>query len=145
MTFQNKDDLAIQKDTAAQLAALWSCEIRTFGANDPVDWYGLRDGRTVFVAEFKNRTNTKDHYSTVYLSMRTWLALSLASVGLGVEAYYVVRFTDAVCWIDLANVDPRRHTFGGRTDRGVDNDLEPVIHVSVATMDTAAIESEPTE
>jgi hypothetical protein len=101
----------------------------------PVDWYALRHARIVGVAELKSRTHSSFQYPTVFLNVRKWLALQIASIGMGVPGLFVVRFTDGIAWIPIADIDPRRMILGG-CSRVVkaESDIEPVIEVLIATM-----------
>jgi hypothetical protein len=133
--FQNAEDGAAEQSIATALEQRWSCNIRSFGALSPVDWYAERYGRLVGVLELKARTHAHRTHATVFLNVRKWLALSLASVGLGCPALFVVRFTDRICWTRLHEIDTSRHRIGGclRIVKSV-NDIEPIIEVSVASM-----------
>lgn len=133
--FQNDDDRQAERDVAARLAAAWDCRIVSFGALAPVDWYAERNGRLIGVLELKSRSVAKSQYSTVFLNVRKWLALQLASVGLRCPALFVVKFTDAVLWSKLRDIDAGDVKVLGcsRFVKSV-NDMEPVIEVPIATM-----------
>jgi hypothetical protein len=129
------DDERIETETAALLGAAWSCELRSFGKLAPLDWFAVRHGRLVSVLELKSRSHASDTYPTVFLNVRKWLALTLASTGLGVPALFVARFTDGVRWVNVAEVDASRVRMGGcRRHFASRADIEPVIEVAVAGM-----------
>lgn len=124
---------------AEQIERHWNCKLHKFGSLCPIDWYAERAGRLVGVAELKSRTHASDTFSTVYLSVRKWLALSLASIGLGCPALFVVSFTDGVRWISVADVDASAIRICGvnrnkaKAERDA-NAIEPIIDVPVASL-----------
>jgi hypothetical protein len=133
--FQTEEDRRNEEEVAAACAAVWHCRIGRFGALSPVDWYGERDGRLVGVLELKARGHALDHYPTVFLNVRKWLALTLAAVGLGCPAIFVVKFTDGVYWAPLSKIDATQHRIAGCAHIVKNgNDIEPVIEVPVSTL-----------
>src|SRR6188472_4237947 len=94
--FATQQDKSAEDAVAAIAEGVWGCQIRRFGALSPVDWFATRDGRVVGVLEVKSRSHAAAKYETVFLNVRKWLALTLASVGMGVPALYLVQFTDGV-------------------------------------------------
>jgi hypothetical protein len=138
--FKSAEDEAHEDSVAREIEEAFACQVRSFGRLALVDWYAIRDGRMVAVLELKSRTHSSDTYPTVFLNVRKWLALTQASLGLGVHAIYVVRFTDATRWVSLTEVDATKHAIGG-TLRIVKsrNDIEPVIHVPVSAMSTVIV------
>jgi hypothetical protein len=111
--FQNAEDRAGEDTVAAVLARAWNCEVRHFGALSPVDWYAVRAERVVAIMELKSRSHDLAKYSSVFLNVRKWLALTMASVGMGVPAIFVVRFTDALTFAPLSDIDPRAVRIAG--------------------------------
>ena len=69
------------------------------------------------------------------MNVRKWLALTMASVGFGVPSFFVVRFTDRVMFVNVAEVDASNQRVGG-TKRLVKShtDREPVIEVPLNDM-----------
>lgn len=133
--FQNESDRRNEEEIAALLSRQWRCLIRPFGALCSVDWFAERDGRLVGVLELKSRGHESGKYPTVFLNVRKWLALSLATVGLGCPAIYVVRFSDGVYWCRVAEIDARVTRMGGcSTIVKSHNDIEPIIVVQLAMM-----------
>lgn len=133
--FQTAEDQASEAYVAEVLASKWRCQIQSFGALSPVDWFAARDGRLVGVLELKSRGHPAAKYPTVFLNVRKWLALSLASIGLGCPAIFVVRFSDSIRWIPLIDIDAGAQRIGG-CSRLVKsgNDIEPVIDVPILGM-----------
>lgn len=127
------------KDSEREVAALmrkrWDCEVQHTGYLDGWDFVGIKNGRTVFIAELKTRNNSSQKYGTVFLSAHKWLALSYASQALGITGLFVVRFKDAVLYQDIGTIDARHHTLAGRSDRpDAPNDQELIIEVPISGM-----------
>lgn len=133
--FATVADVQSETEVAALIEAAWKCQVHRFGLLSPIDWYSTRAGRLVGVLELKTRSHSTAAFKTVFLNVRKWLCLSSAEVGLGVPALFVVRFTDAVRWVRIVDVDARLHRIGGCA-RAVkaDSDVEPVIEVNVDQM-----------
>lgn len=133
--FQSAEDRSAEAEVAKEIEVAWGCTISRFGALSAVDWYAIRHGRLVGVLELKSRSHDLGKFSTVFLNVRKWLALSLASAGLGAPAVFVVRFTDCTRWVPLSDVDAGRMKIGGCVRRvKSDNDVEPVIEVGVEVL-----------
>lgn len=133
--FHKPEDQRAERDVAEQISAIWKCELHSFGSLSPIDWYAVRYGRMVGVLELKARGHTAETYPTVFLNVRKWLALSLATIGLHVPAIFVVKFIDKTCWTPLAEINASRVVIGGcaRQVKAV-NDIEPVIEVPITIL-----------
>lgn len=130
--FQTSQDRDSESVVASQIQQQWDCQLFRFGALAPIDWYSKRLDRLVGVLELKSRSHESTKYPPVFLNVRKWLALTLASTGLGVPAIFVVRFTDGIQWIPVNEVEASRVRIGGCSRRvKSDNDVEPVIEVAV--------------
>ena len=114
----------------------WGVRTVRTGYLDGFDLIGVREGKTVFVGEIKNRNVPHTAYPTIFLAAHKWLKLVWAAQGLDAKAIFFASFSDGrVLWADLAKVDARRNEIAGRTDRpDAPNDQELVIHVPTADM-----------
>ena len=137
--FATDYDKAREAEICTLVEQEWHCSMMPFGPLCPVDFYAIRDGRMVGVMELKSRTHKAYHYPTVFLNVRKWIALSMASAGLGVPAIFMVRFTDEIRFINVAKVDATKFKMGG-TKKIVKShtDIEPVIEVPVTDMTALA-------
>ncbi len=133
--FATADDSRSEDEVAAMIGERMRCEVRHFGQFSAVDWYMVRNGRLVGVAELKTRSHDSGKYPTVFLNVRKWLALLLAEQGLGVPAAYFVRFADGVRWVKVGEIDASQVRIGGcaRIVKSR-NDIEPVIEIPVEQM-----------
>jgi len=135
LLFKKPEDDEAERTVARLVEQRRGCEVRAFGALCAIDWYVMRAERLVGLLELKHRSHSSDRYPTVFLNVRKWLALLLASQGLGVPGVFIVKFTDGVRWINVADVDARHHRIGGckRRVKSV-SDVEPVIEIPVSEM-----------
>lgn len=133
--FKAEEDERAEQEIAALVANRWGCAVRSFGKLSPIDWYAERAGRVVGLLELKNRSHESTRFPTVFLNVRKYLALLLGALGMGVPGVFIVRFTDRVLWMRLADIDAGAVRMGGclRLVKSR-NDIEPVIHVPVAEM-----------
>lgn len=133
--FANDLDKRNEADVQALVEEKWNCQVLPFGPLCPVDFYALRDGRPVGVLELKSRQHASDKYPTVFLNVRKWLALRMASLGMGCPAVFIVRFTDGIYYVPVDEIDTKVLTMGGtNTIVKSHTDREPVFHVAVASM-----------
>jgi hypothetical protein len=141
VTFMSAADRQAQKEVAELLEVYFSeqkggaCQFIEFGLLSAVDWYVVRYGRVVGLAELKRRYHSSTEHPTVFLSVRKWMALTLAAMGMGVPALFAVRFDDGLFYIWNGAVDARRHAWRGCvTIVKHPNDIEPVIEIPVQDM-----------
>jgi hypothetical protein len=133
--FRTEEDRGVEQEVARRISEAWRCELREFGALSPIDWYAVRLGRMIGVLELKARTHQFRTYETVFLNVRKWLALSLASVGLGLPAIFVVKFSDDLRWIGINDVDATQFRIAGCARLvKAKSDIEPVIEVPVLAL-----------
>lgn len=127
-------DTTAEEATRQQLETAWRCTLHPFGPLCAIDWYATRHGRLAAVLELKIRSHTRVTYPTLYLSVRKWLALTLASNGLGCPAFFVARFLDGIGYVRIGDVDASRHVIGGRERQRTAYDTEPLIEVPVSQL-----------
>jgi hypothetical protein len=133
--FHAPEDVRAEEEVAKIVASAWQCALYRFGALCPIDWYAVRFERMVAVLELKTRSHTVGTYPTVFLNVRKWLALQMASAGLGVPAIFVVKFIDRVLWVPVTQVDASNFRIGGCGQFvKARSDIEPVIEVDVAIL-----------
>jgi hypothetical protein len=133
--FATRQDARHENDVAARLGVMWSCQMQRFAPLCPVDWYATRHGRMAALVELKSRSHERGRYPTVFLNARKWLALTMGSMGFGVPAVFVVRWTDALGFVLVGDIDASRPRIGG-CSRIVKSrsDIEPVIEVPIDAM-----------
>ena len=135
LEFQTADDRASEEEVAAILSQRWNCEFGRFGHLSALDWFVTRHGRMIGVAELKTRSHPSTQFPTVWLNVRKWLALQLMVVAAGVQATFVVRFTDGIFYCRLADIDAQQMRVAGcKRVVKARSDIEPVIDIPVSTL-----------
>ncbi len=130
--FANDADRQNEKLVALELENAWGCEVKPFGPLSPIDFYALRNGLMVGMLELKSRTHASTRFDTVFLNLRKWLAMRMGEIGFAVPSVFIVKFTDGIFYIPLADVPTGKIVIGG-TKRIVKaySDIEPVIEVPI--------------
>ncbi len=133
--FATSVDRQSEKEVAAILEKQWRVSLHKYPEICQIDWYASRDERLVALLELKSRSHALRDFPTVFLNFRKWIALTMGTIGMGVPSFFVARFTDGIRWIDIANVDARKHRIGGcRTQVKSSTDREIVIEVPLTEM-----------
>ena len=135
--FATRKDFENQKQTACIIEKKFgpNLELREFGRLCPIDYYALRDGRTVAFIEIKSRSHHSFKFKTVFLNFRKWISLRMAEVGVGVPSFFFVKFKDKILYTPVSQIDASRLIVGG-TSKIVKSktDIEPVIEIDVSKM-----------
>lgn len=135
MINQTEANKAEEKRIAAFVAEQWGVQFNEYADLDPLDWWIQKGNRTIGFSEIKRRHNASTKYPTVFLSLRKWFYLLHTSRATCRQGWFIVKFNDCVCHIEVGHVDAGNNCVAGRTDReGNPNDLEPIIHVPVSSM-----------
>jgi hypothetical protein len=136
-TYANDTDTRNEAEVAEVLEQAWRCTLHRFARYSPLDYWAERAGRMVGLVEIKQRSHEHDRYATTYLTVRRWLAMRQAELGLGVPARYVVRFTDSIRWVPAAEVDATNVELVGhqvRAEHRHPAEVEPTILIPIASM-----------
>ena len=128
----------VPEDAAAsRLALAWSCEFVRYADNGAIDWFCKRGTHIIGDVEIKCRKVALAAYPTIWLAKRKYVALRMSQEENRLGAVFVVSYNDALAWIDIATVKTEfasRVVLAGRTDRGLRNDVEPMIEIPVAAL-----------
>ena len=90
-------------------------EFEKLGKFDHFDYLGYRNGKQCYV-EIKSRRISKDAYEeTIVPASKVSKAIEL--IGMGHKVFFVISFTDAICYLDMANASFKLG-YNARTDRG---------------------------
>jgi hypothetical protein len=131
--YSNEDSAAAEDALARRCERAWTCELVRFGRLAPVDFYAMKSGRIAGLVEMKIRKHAITDYPSVFLSLRKWLALSLAEFSLDVPALFVVQFRDGARWVNVRNAHGPLYRTRSR-GREWRSDSEPVILVPISAM-----------
>lgn len=123
----------MEEQVAGTLERCWKCTIKKFPAMHPIDFYAERHGRIVSFVEFRSREIPSTKYDTIFLDFFKHYHLCNSALLYNVPAYFVVRFTDQIRYIDALKIDAKNHGTLHRDDgKGPAN--EPIVRISVADM-----------
>ncbi len=132
---QTEADRRTENEIAVIIGTKWRCECRYFGYYNPLDWYLVRDGRMIAVAELKARTHASSLYATIFLSFRKWISMYGALSFWNVPAVYVVSFTDGIRFIHFGEIPVGQPLRMAGNSRNVSpTDIEPMIEIPIELM-----------
>jgi len=134
--FSTPEDTESEDYVAAKICERYDVELIRFGSLCPIDFFARHKGGVTGVIEVKTRCNDSREYPTVFLSVQKWIALSLASMGMGVPAYFVVRFTDGIRWIEISDLGAMPYLIRIVYTADEGDDPEPCIEVPIGRMET---------
>jgi hypothetical protein len=100
-----------------------------------VDFMGVRNGKVVAVIEVKRRNNEYKRYPTLILSLAKFNHGAEFYMVNGLKFIFAVQFDDGCYFYEYQNGDKFPVGFGGRTDRGDVEDIEPVVHIPIERME----------
>ena len=134
MGLANATDKQNEREVADLIGRAWGWKLHSFGQYSPLDFWAELSGKEIALIELKTRSHPSTQFPTVYFSMRKWMDMMEWSRAFKCPALFVVRFSDLVKFIPLADVDPGRYTIDGRRACVGGNDIEPLILVPVVDM-----------
>jgi hypothetical protein len=131
--FAKEHDYQRERAVAEKLAYAWDCELHSFGAVCPIDYYATKGGQVIALVEIKTRTHSYRKHDTVYMSCRKWMNLSHAAAGFCCPGIFVVQFTDGLFSIDVDHVHGPPQVVGHNNPRAR-MDREPCFLVPIKDM-----------
>lgn len=129
--YESQADRQNEDRIASRLCAGVGIEFHKLPIRYEVDYMLRRRGTLYGWLEVKHRPGV-ERYQTIMLSAQKVLALLNLSRAFGGRALFAVGAGDAVLIADLARVESDIR-WGGRNDRGDDQDMEPVCHFPLAS------------
>ena len=96
-----------------------------------LDYLLLREGKGVAWLEIKSRTNTRLAYPTYMISLGKIMAARRLSEASQLPSFLLIQWSDACGYIRIDSLLDFRTAVGGRTDRGDEQDIEPVAMIPV--------------
>ena len=127
--YETAQDLTRERQTIDEACRKWKCQPRKIPKRYRLDFALLRGGSIMAYAEVKCRKNPSHQYDT-YMIAADKLANAIFWQSAGIQCLLVVKWTDRTGWVNLADCDPQ-YGFGGRADRGDEDDQEPVAYIPI--------------
>jgi hypothetical protein len=137
--YETPEDKERERAAVAAFAARYGLDTVELPPRYPVDFAVVREGdggldEVTAFGEVKIRSNPADRYPTAILGAAKWAeAITLAErTGCKLILLYGWDSGKDIRWVELTKLtNPPRIAPGGRTDRGDNQDEEPVVHIPV--------------
>jgi hypothetical protein len=131
-TYETDETSDAQSRVLDDVAVAWRCELVPTPKFYEVDAALMRGREVMAFAEVKCRQVRLLTYPTLILSVHKWLYLRALGQRLGCRAFLVVSYVeDGIFWMDVGRAKTPKVVFGGRTDRGDAQDIEPCADIPV--------------
>jgi len=135
MSYSTEEDFKNEDEVFALIEEKWGCKTHRFPQFHQIDGYTVRDDRMESLVEVKARSHASTKFDTCFLNARKFMALWMASVGFNVPAYYVVKFTDTILYIEIGEVDGSQQKIAGcKRIVKAQSDIEPCVLVPISSM-----------
>lgn len=111
------------------VASKWGYRAHKLPMKYYIDFLISKDGRAVAWAEVKQRHNKRDQYETYNVSLHKYMRLVDLGQQTGLRSLMLVGWEDGIGWVAV----PCKHSvvWSGRTDRGDEGDVEPMVSIPV--------------
>lgn len=126
--YESPADLQNEKDVVEKLTQSWGIIFHKLPMSYHIDWLMVKDGNPRGFAELKCRRNDRQKYPTFMISLAKWMRGKELAHELSIPFIIIVRWNDGI-FFHKAGTSPVTFGFGGRSDRGDSQDVEPVVYI----------------
>jgi len=129
--YETEKDRKMEQAIINELSDAWKIFYQKLPIKHRLDFALLDDKKIVIAwAEVKRRDNDSTTYDTYMLSLDKYMSGMKLFKLTGLPFYMVVKFSDGLyyCEVSLLSYAQLNISFGGRTDRGDSQDVEPCIY-----------------
>ena len=129
--YETEKDRKMEQAIINELSDAWKIFYQKLPIKHRLDFALLDDKKAVIAwAEVKRRDNDSTTYDTYMLSLDKYMSGMQLFKLTGLPFYMVVKFSDGLyyCEVSLLSYAQLNISFGGRTDRGDSQDVEPCIY-----------------
>jgi hypothetical protein len=127
--YETDGDLEKEREIGRTLSRAWKATLHKLPRAYNVDWMLVNaQGQAKAFVELKSRSNPSTQYPTLMLSLHKWMHGKAMAKEIGGVFLVVVRWTDGLYYHRQGDCEVT-YGIGGRTDRGDDQDVEPVVHI----------------
>ena len=129
--YETEKDRKMEQAIINELSDAWKIFYQKLPIKHRLDFALLDDKKIVTAwAEVKRRDNDSTTYDTYMLSLDKYMSGMKLFKLTGLPFYMVVKFSDGLyyCEVSLLSYAQLNISFGGRTDRGDSQDVEPCIY-----------------
>lgn len=128
--YETQQDINNETSVAQILESAWNVSLVKLPIAYKVDYGVMSKGKFAGWVEIKCRNVVRVLYPDIILSVNKWLDGKRLANDTDTKFLLVVKFQDCICYSDETN-KAREVGFGGRTDRGDSQDMEPVIRIPI--------------
>lgn len=131
--YETPSDIINELSVIESLSDLWGVTFHKLPIQYHLDFSISKiDGRIIGFIEVKTRTIAKSKFPTYIISMsKIQMAKSMFDTSKQ-PTFLVVQWTDAIGWCRIDSFEEiPPFKIGGRTDRGDEQDIEPVLHIPI--------------
>jgi hypothetical protein len=129
--YEKPEDLAAEKTALDKACEIWKCTAEKLPMKYELDYLLLREGTGVAWLEIKSRTNPRTEYPTYMNALTKIMAARRLSEASQLPSFLLVQWTDACGYIRIDSLLDFTTAVGGRTDRGDEQDIEPVAKIPI--------------
>ena len=129
--YETEKDRKMEQAIINELSDAWKIFYQKLPIKHRLDFALLDDKKAVIAwAEVKRRDNDSTTYDTYMLSLDKYMSGMKLFKLTGLPFYMVVKFSDGLyyCEVSLLSYAQLNISFGGRTDRGDSQDVDPCIY-----------------
>ena len=131
--YETNSDLAHEAEIGEALSKAWKVSLNKMPRAYNIDWMLTNsEGKAKAFVELKSRSNPSTQYPTLLLSLHKWMHGKAMAKEIDGPFLVVVKWTDGLYYHRQGDCAVT-YGVGGRTDRGDVQDIEPVVHIPVAS------------
>ena len=131
LIYEKPEDLAAEKTALDKACEIWKCTAEKLPMKYELDYLLLREGKGVAWLEIKSRTNPRAAYPTYMISLGKIMAARRLSEASQLRSFLLVQWSDYCGYVRLDSLLDFTTAVGGRTDRGDEQDIEPVALIPI--------------
>jgi|TARA_R100000963_G_C4629283_1_gene94769 hypothetical protein len=131
LIYEKPEDIVAERTALDKACEVWKCVAEKLPMKYELDYLLLREGKGVAWLEIKSRTNTRLAYPTYMISLGKIMAARRLSEASQLPSFLLIQWSDACGYIRIDSLLDFRTAVGGRTDRGDEQDIEPVAMIPV--------------
>ena len=131
LKYEKPEDIVAERTALDRACEIWKCTAEKLPIRYELDYLLLREGRGVAWLEIKSRTNARTAYPTYMISFGKIMAARRLSEASQLPSFLLVQWSDYCGYVRLDSLLDFRTGVGGRTDRGDEQDIEPVALIPI--------------
>lgn len=131
--YETEANLGREEQFSRLISEKFECTFRKLPIRYGLDFAAIRSGKVVSFMELKVRSNSVTAYPTFMLSVHKFMSADALTVATGLPCVLAVSWSDAWGYINMKDRGDFEVGFGGRVDRGDDQDVEPVFLIPTSS------------